>query len=436
MFLLTPACGDSNKNKDEKAEKDDDKDKDKDKKDKKDKDKDKDKGKPSKSAQSSTAAADSAAVAPPPAPTEAPKPPLSKDQLAAFMKDENAKMTSDAYESLLLGVADCRLESGGIDYKCQAYKDYSDAQSKHKLDDYKIPGTISMKHLRHPSASVRYVAVSGASGATMGMDGDAAFVKFLDAAKAETDPYVTVRFLSSLRWIRDVKPDLEAYVVAKLDDKEPRVREEAARFLGDTNLGPKIAGAYEKLAAKAESDSDNGVRSVACQGLFSTSNDAAIALFEKLLVKDSPEEVRWGCFEGLIRSWAGGYPFPKKPSKAGYELTMKILEATPRTEEMPPSSVSGLGAAKSEQKSSDGKAWYDAVKDFLDKDRLVKAVSAVAMDEKASYSTRSSCLYVLKRLGEQKKLEEMAPLLTKQGGTWGKSLGENAEKLSKDKSDY
>ena len=109
LAVGAPACGDTKK-KSDKAEKDDDDDK-KEKKEKKD---DKD-GKDKKSGDKPTDTPSTAGAstpgddepAPPPAPTEAPKPPMTKDALSTFLKDESAKMTPDAYESLLLGMADC-----------------------------------------------------------------------------------------------------------------------------------------------------------------------------------------------------------------------------------------------------------------------------------------------------------------------------------------
>ena len=148
LLVLAPACGDKNKD-DKKSHKDDDDDDDKPRKKG---------GKGSASAAASGDAAPTSTGAtgpkvdlppPPPGPTEMPKAPLTKDQLDAFNKDEGQKLTSDAFESLLIGLQDCEMDRYGIDYKCQAKKDFSN-YSKHKNDDYKMPGKISLKHLRDP----------------------------------------------------------------------------------------------------------------------------------------------------------------------------------------------------------------------------------------------------------------------------------------------
>ncbi len=435
LMVGVPAC--DSKSKDEKASKDkddDDEDEEKDKKKKK-KEKDGDKsGGATSGSPSGTAKADP--PPPPPAPTEAPKAPLTKEQVAAFLKDESQKLSSDAFESLLLGVADCRLDTFGVDYKCQGRKDLSDGM-KHKYEDYKMPGVVGLKHLRHPAAAVRYEAAIHASSHAFGFDAPSeAGTKYLEAARAEQDPIVLARLVSGMYSGAKKNADVRDFLMKNVDHKEARVREECLRLMGEPEAAKAMSGVYDKVLEKVQNDPDDRVRSTACAALSATEDPKAIPVFQKL-IEDSgtKDEIRQGCFEGLVESWTG-YPYPKNPSKEGYELTMKVLENKTRSKEMPPwRGLSKLGYAKTEFKDYDrsGKDWYGNAKAFFAKDRMVKALEAIASDDKAGYMARSESLYILKRVGEQKLLCSLEPVIKKQSGYDAKGLSESAGKYCKEK---
>lgn len=433
-----PACDD--KAKDAKAEKDDDDDSDSKKKDKK-KDKKSDDAKSDatgKPGSTAVAAAADDEPPPPPAPTEEPKAPLTKEQVQTFLKDSSAKFTADVYETLLLGLSECSLDRYGVDYKCQAKKDMSEA-FKHKIDDYKQHNQVALKHIRHPKPSVRYDAASSAENAAFGYDAkDDADKGYIDAVRAETDNIVLAKLVSV--WYTGARKSSRArkVLVRLVDHADARVREETLRRLSDREVAKEIEGHYDLLLAKLDKDSDERVRSQACTGLSATEKEDAIPVFKKYLeASDTAQEVRDGCFEGLVSSWVG-IPYPKKPSKAGYELTMTLLEKGDRTDKFPPwRGMNKLNQAKTEFKSYDsaGKDWYSTAKDFYQKDRLVKAMEAIATDSKAGYMSRSEALSTLKRLGEQKLLETIATTIKSQSGTDAKTLSERADKLSKEKAD-
>jgi len=428
---VVPAC--DSKSKDSKASKDKDEDDDDDKKEKKKKKKDKD---DDKGATSGTAAASGKAETPPSAPTEQPKAPLTKEQVAAFLKDENQKLSADAFESLLLGIADCRFDTSGVDYKCQGRKELSDGM-KHKYEDFKMPGTVSIKHLRNPSAAIRYEAAGHAASHAFGYDAPSdAGAKYMEAAKAETDGVVLARFISGMYSGAKKNADVRDFVMKQVDHKESRVREECLRLMGEPETAKSMPGVFEKVLEKTQNDPDDHVRSVACAALSATEDAKSIPVFQKIIEDSSTkDEIRQGCFEGLVETWTG-YPYPKTPSKDGYELTMKVLEGKTRSKELPPwRGMTKLGYAKTEYKDYDrsGKDWYATAKSFYDKTRLVKAVQGVAADDKAGYMARSESLYVLKRLGEQKMLGDLAATIKKQTGYDAKGLSESAEKYSKEK---
>lgn len=430
LLFVAPACGDKSKD-DKKAQKDDDDD---DKPTKK-----KPRSSASADASSSGAPATTTAAAKvdvPPGPTEMPKAPLSKEQLDAFLKDEGQKLTADAYESLLIGLQACDIDRYGIDYKCQALKDFN-TYSKHKNDDYKMLGKVSIKHLRDPKPAVRYQATSEASFYAFGYDADTdAATKYLQAAQAEQDPVVLAHMIA--RMVSGAKKNeaLRTFVMSQADHTNARVREDVIRVIGEPETAVQIPNAFDKLLEKAQGDSDDSVRAAACSVLASPGADKAIPVFQKMLEDSSlKSDVRNGCFEGLIASWVT-IPYPKKPSKEGYELTMKILETKPRSKDNPPwRGISKISFAKTEFKDYDksGKDWLEAAKGFYDKARVVKVMQDLAVDDKANQIPRSDAIYVLRRLGEQKLLATIADTIKKQSGYEAKSLSESAEKYSKEK---
>lgn len=443
LSVGVPACSD--KAKDTKAEKDDDDDdKKKDKKDgdKKDGDKksadgDKKDGDKKEGSNAPPPPADDDPP-PPPAPTELPKAPMTAEQIKTFLGDKDAKLTADAYETLLLGLADCTVDRYGIDYKCQARKDFYEGL-KHKAEDYKSQSKVALKHVRHPKPAVRYEAASGAENAAFGYEAaDDAPQKYIDAVRAEKDNVVLAHYVSV--WYGGARKSAKVrnIIVRLLEHEDARVREQAVRRLADRDVAKEVDGYYDRMLARIENDKDNEVRAHACSGLSLSEDAKAIPVLVKL-IDDSgtPDEVRDGCFEGLVASWTG-FPYPKKPNKDGYEATMKILEKTERTDKFPPNrGMSKLAYAKTEFKDYDsGKEWYAEAKGFYDKARLVKALTAIASDDKAGQWTRSDALYNLQRLGEQKVLEGLVEVIKKQSGSEAKSLSEKADKLSKEKTNY
>ncbi len=286
---------------------------------------------------------------------------------------------------------------------------------------------------------MRYEATSSAENAAFGYDAkDDADKAYIDALRSETDNIVLAHMVQSLYSGARKSARARKVIVRLLDHSEAKVREQAANRLSDREVAKEVEGHYELLLAKVEKDSDERVRSQACTGLSATEKEEAIAVFQKYLeASDTPSEVKDGCFEGLISSWVG-IPYPKKPSKAGYELTLKLLEGT-KTEKFPPwKGMSKLNFAKTEFKDYDssGKEWFKSAKDFYDKARLVKALNGLAVDEKAGYMSRDQALYSLKSLGEQKLLETIATTIKGQSGRDAKTLSDRADKLSKEKSDY
>ncbi len=423
--------GATDKDKDKKAKKED--------KEEDETEEDGDKKKKKKKEGGSSAAPTESAATPPPPPTgdagpliDGPAP--DKKKFSAFLKDEKAPMTADMFETGLLLVAECRLDTHGVDYQCDAYKDFQKGLGhKAELDDYKGRAVVAQKYLRHKAPSVRYEAAKRALGFSSGDDAEVV-KKMLSAGRAETEPQVVAAYVDSLGHLAKSKPDVKEFIFASLDHADDRVRDRSATVLGMRSNQP-IAGSYEKLAEKVEKDPTKRVKAAACRALSAPEDDRALAVYEKLVdSKKVDDEVRNACFEGLIRMWTG-FIYPKKPNKDAYELTMKVLEKTPRTDKLPPSYLSELGSAKSEFKDYDksGKDWAKEVKGFYKKERLVKALEELVLDSDANNSARSSALYTLKPLGAKAQLTSLATKLKTKKDSSSKYLSETAARLSKEK---
>ena len=432
-----PMVGCDSKSKDSKAEKADEDDED-DAKDKEKKKKKKDKEK--EGGEKSAKASGEASVATPPvlpAPPSGPAPvaPLSKEQFAEFLKDKSKPLTSDVFETALLGLAECRLETSSIDYKCQALKNFHEASS-HKSEDFKTQGMVALKHLRHPANAVRFKAAFEASLRAFSYDAPKEGpTQYLEAAKAETDPIVLAQQVSHLTSGGRKNAEIRTFLMETVEHKEPRVREAAARILGDAEVLAATSGGFDKLLAKTQSDPDTGVRAAACAGLGSTQDPKSIPVFKQLLEDASTaDELKQGCWDGLIQTWVA-LPYPKAPLKEGFELVMKGLEAKPRNKNTPPwRGLSKLQWAKTEFKNYDksGAEWYGKVKPYYEQPRLIKALESIALDKDANTSARTDVLYTLRQFKQQKLLATIATALKKQGAD-AKYLAERADKLSKEK---
>lgn len=258
-------------------------------------------------------------------PIGAPKPPMTKDEYAAFLKDEAAPLTTEAFETALLTVAACNFFKVGIDQNCRELSDYRVATS-HKSTADRANGQIALKHLRHPAPSVRYLAVNTAALEAFSFDRTSEnATKYFEAVRSEQDSAVLATLLGGLTPGARKDADVRDFALASLDHADPRVRTAAIRIVTDREVYAAAPLAFEKIVSATESDTDDKTRAAACAGLGETDDPRAVAPIHRLL-RDAatPEEVLGGCFEGLVRTWTGA-PYPKKPSKDGHDLTMKLL---------------------------------------------------------------------------------------------------------------
>lgn len=392
------ACGDkssANKADDSKSESNDDDD---DKSESKKKKKKKTEGsasKPDDSAAPSVAAS---------APLAAPRLVVVVDQAAidAYLADENAKLTEPVYESLVAALGACELKDFGVDYKCPANEKLQKARTRKDFYRQSSPlnTPVGKKLIAHDKPAVRAEAARLLR-SLLGAQKDSIQL-VIDAAKSETHPTVLKFMIESVGTELDDSDAAVAFVLKSADHESPLVRTEALSWLLRRD-GKGVAGGFDKVLEKLEKDTDVGVRRSVCSHLYGTEEERAVDVLEKMVQdKSLPQELRAGCFEGLIRTWTGA-PQPKRPSQKGHELTMKILEQKPRDNDNPPwQGMYTLSFAKTEPKTNFSKDWLEAVKPFYKQERLVAALESLVLDKDASYLARTSALDVLRGLGEKK----------------------------------
>lgn len=322
----------------------------------------------------------------------------------AFFQDDRAALTEGVYEQLIVALSTCKVTESGVEPRCPALEQLRRARSRNTVlkDLAGMNARLGKKYLTHESAAVRYQAASMMQ-SIFGSD-EASQKLILERARSEQEPAV---ILALVRVVGSrVKSDVEVkqLLLEMGDHAAESVRREALGWLV-TSFAEGVTEGFDKVAAKLEQDPSEAVRAYLCDRLYGSSEPRALPLLKRLLTDPkTPKKVYDGCWSGLIKTWTG-FPQPKHPLKEGYELTVKLLEATPRDSEHPPwSGLSLLRAAKTEFQPTDrfGTDWYAAVKPWYKKERLLKALEAVATDSKAHWMARTSALSVMQELGTPK----------------------------------
>ena len=339
--------------------------------------------------------------------------------LEAFLRDENAPLTPQIEEQLFLGLKDCNVTDDGIDSKCPGLDRWNKARGRKTVAKQVLGGSSSLgaKYLGDPSPALRYKAADllgslfGADGATQKM--------VVEAAKKEKVPGVLANMIQTVGSRHKGNDEVKLLLLASADHPSERVRGEAMGWFL-TSFGQGVPGTFEKVTEKLASDPSIKVRQRLCSKLYGSGDERALPLLEKyLLDKSTPQELYQGCFEGSVATWSG-FPRPDKPQQKGFELTMKALEATPRTKDRPPwMGISSMRNATLTPKADDrtGSEWVAKVKPWFKQDRFHKALEAVAMDPYANWMTRGNCVDVMKETGAPKaSMERMLKKLDKATG--------------------
>lgn len=345
-----------------------------------------------------------------PSPSASASPASNVENIQAWLADDTKPMTAEIYEQLVLSLQKCDLTDYGVDSKCEEYKQFQKARNRNTAlkDMAGMYTSIGAKLISHENATVRYQAAS-TMGSFFGASNDSEKV-VLAAVEKEQNDIVTTKLVNVVGSRHKNSPEVKALLLKMADHQNPKVRKEAMGWFL-TSFGAEVAGTFEKVLDKVDNDPSLDVRKHLCSRLYGSGDERAIPVFKKYLEgKDTPKELIEGCFGGVISAWTG-FPFPSKPNKQAYELTLAFLKQKPRTKDAPPwQNISTLRAAKTEFKDNDsfGKAWQANVKDWYKKPALLAALEEIVHDTDANWMTRTGAVSVLNELSVGKpKLEAM-----------------------------
>ncbi len=315
---------------------------------------------------------------------------LAKETLAEAALD--GAITPADYEKLLLGLAECAVESNGIDRDCAGWKAFDGARKDRKTLMRNLAGElgeIGRRHLGHESPAVRLQAARLAS-SLFGGDDDSRKA-LVEAAKAEKNPHVLRAILRSVRSSIGRSDAVRDLLVSMVEHPDEQVRITvlgalAASWARDTE------GTLEKVLAAVENDPSPRVRAYACRQLGDRADPRALPLLEKLTAGPKGDGKLYAdCFRGLIGMWAAPVPH-KTPNQKAYRLTLTRLRATPRTEQMPPwAAIPNLEwAARAEL--AENAPWFD-------KSALIEALEGLALDRASHWLARTGAIKTMVKLG-------------------------------------
>ena len=223
-----------------------------------------------------------------------------------------------------------------------------------------------------------------------------AMLNNIDAAKAEKNPVVLARMISTVGSAIAKNPAVKELVMSNSKHAHERVRTATVTWL-TSSWSAKAEGTLERAMEMAEKDSSVKVRKSACRNLGRRANEKAVALLEKL-TEDSSSPTYGECLSGLVSAWCT-IPAHEKPSEKAYNLTLKRLTAKPRNNKQPYwGAVSGLRWAK-EEKLAARAPWFK-------KDKLIAALEDVIKDKAAHWMARTGSVDILKQLGAEQAMFE------------------------------
>lgn len=364
--------------------------------------------------------------APPPPPAAAPPkaPPLSEAQLAAFFATPTEKITAEVFETVLLRLESCKVEPGWVE-RCPAYGDLVKVVQRYRGGDG-FPGEPALRHLRHPSFAVRATAASFASQYTFGAEPmPEREARYLDALRSENDPEMLASLVRHAGDGIKRNPAIRNLVLRSLGHFDPRVRREALAALGRPDVAPDVPDALLYIAPATKADRPLEERLSACAALGNVDDARVVAWLGTLLADDSlPLELHGACFAGLVGTWMR-FPSPKVPSRAGYELTLRLLRAKPRPRAMAhPRGLRALGSAGGPVSflPKDAQSFYDARE-------VSEALAALALDDDAFAPARTEAGRSLVRLGQAPIIDATIGALRKGGSPSGLAVATEMEKV-------
>ncbi len=328
------------------------------------------------------------------APVQAAKVKLSE---VKGMVKKGVPITAKQYEKLILAHANCEVTDSGIDGKCEAVKIMRDSMNRSQLAKGALGGNagVGQKLIQHPAPAVRIKAAQSMS--SLFGAGEKSQDAIVAAAKKEKHPAVLTAMVRTVRNHGKRNPEVGKLLLELADHDNPKLRKEAIYGLSSSwneSLG------VDKLITMMKSDADVEVRQTACAYAGNLGDEKLYPVYESLLQGDADAKTKGRCFEGLVSMWAN-YPLYGTHSEKAYRLTLKLLEATPRSENMPPwQGMSTLGYLGGDQNRKLDE-WKQKATWYKPED-LRRALIAVVGDGDAHWMARTGATKALVKLGASK----------------------------------
>lgn len=328
------------------------------------------------------------------APVQAAKVKLSE---VKGMVKKGVPISAKQYEKLILAHANCEVTDSGIDGKCEAVKIMRESMNRSQLAKGALGGNagVGQKLIAHPSPAVRIKAAQSMS--SLFGAGKKSQDAIVAAAQKEKHPAVLTAMVRTVRNHGKRNPEVGKLLLELADHDNPKLRKEAIYGLSSSwneSLG------VDKLIAMMKSDTDAEVRQTACAYAGNLGDEKLYPVYESLLQGDEDAKLKGRCFEGLVSMWAN-YPLYGTHNEKAYRLTLKLLEATPRSEDMPPwqgmSTLGYLGGGENRKLDEWKKkaTWYKP-------EDLRRALLSVVGDGAAHWMARTGATKALVKLGASK----------------------------------
>lgn len=348
--------------------------------------------------------------------------PMSKHALAAVVSNRSAPVSKEALESALLAVGECVPGWTLFASDCRAVDDLASLLERTSGARWR-PSEIGSWHLRHPAELVRYHAaqivareVFGA-GSTRGLESEEARA-YASALRSETSPKVASSMIRLAASAGHRSPVLRELFRAALENDDSLVRMAAVEALASPKVYAELADGRELLLGIMTKDPSWPVRGTACAALGGADDPS---LLEPILIMmqaaETPTATRGACFEGIVRTWTSS-PAPARPSREGYELTLKILRETPRDEDRPHNR--GIIPMSSARNAGGFVVLAD----------LRAALETIVLDPEAGELARDACIFTLGQWEERELLSGLAKKLAAMPDATSKRLVADATKAA------
>ncbi len=309
-------------------------------------------------------------------------------------------LTLEQYEKLIVALADCKLNGYEIDGKCAGLKNLQDAQRDTTTPIKDLLGMnakLGEKLLSHSAPAVRVKAAQIMSGMT-GTAASSQDAIVLAAAK-EKDSQVLQAFIRTV-WNDGAKnPKVAAFLIGMADHPEKEVRLQAVYALS-SSWNKDMKGGPEKLAKVVQDDKELKVRAAACEYGGKLGNKVMLKVLEKYTNKPEDKELYAACMKGIVAMFFQ-YPFYETLNQDAYKLFLKRLNASPRSADSPPWTVTGEFSKFNDEKNEKLAVWKKKAVWFK-ADEMKKALSAIVNDKRTNWMARTAAIESLVALGATK----------------------------------